>query len=307
VTPAPVRLGLVGAGRWGRNIIRTIGESRAAVLSRVASANPETRRLVPADCVVDTDWRRVVGDRSLDGVVLAVPPRLQPVIAMAALDAGRAVMAEKPLALSVAEAEAIERRAEEVRRPVLVDHVYLFHPAWVELIRRSKASGSLRHVRSAGGNDGPLREDLPVLWDWAPHDIAMCLDLIGAAPDRVAARRVRRTWSTHGVGEVYALDLEFGGVRAEIEVGNAMPSRVRRFEAAFEAATLVFDDAAPDRLTENGAPVRLDPRPPLTCAVEAFADCVRSGAAAHPSLALGVEVVRTIARCEAALPPAAAT
>ena len=295
---SPVRLGLIGAGRWGRNIIRTIGEGRRAVLARVASSNPETSRLVPPDCAVDREWRGLVDDPTLDGVVLAVPPRLQPTMACAAIEAGRPAMVEKPLALTVAEAETIERRARDARVPVLVDHVYLFHPAWVELVRRSRVAARLRRIRAIGGSLGPFRDDFPVLWDWAPHDLAMCIDLIGAPPDRAAARRVRVARTAQGAGEIYALDLGFGGVRAEIEIGNVMPSRARSFEATFDGTTLFFDDTADDPLTQDGAPIPIVARPPLACAIDAFIDCIRSRAASHPSLALGVEVVRTIARCE---------
>lgn len=305
MSPAPVRLGLIGAGRWGRNIIRTTGESRGAALARVASRNPETRRLVPPNCAVDADWRRVVDDPTLEGVILAVPPRVQPSIVGSAIAAGRPVMVEKPLALSVAEAEDIERRAQAARVAVLVDHVYLFHPAWAALVGLSRQAGRLRRIRAIGGGLGPFRNDCPVLWDWAPHDVAMCLDLIGTAPDRVAARRLRTARTEHGTGEILALDLGFGDATAEIEIGNVMATRVRRFEAVYDETTLVFDDAASEPLIQNGAPVRIAVRPPLACAIDAFVDGIRSRATNHPSLALGVEVVKAIARCDAALPPAA--
>jgi predicted dehydrogenase len=301
VSGRPVRLGLVGAGRWGRNIIRTIREGEGAVLARVASANPETAGLAGPDCVISADWRAVVQDPTLDGVVLAAPPRAQPGIAQAVIAAGRPVMVEKPLALSLAEAEGLAEMSAAAGVPVLVDHVYLFHPAWRELVRRARSAGPLHRIRATGGNTGPFRDDFPVLWDWAPHDLSLCLDLAGAPPTRAAARLVRRERTPRGVGEIYVLDLDFSGAVAAIEIGNVMPARVRRFAAEFAETTLVFDDTAAHPLTQAGAPIAVAARPPLACAIDAFVESISSGVRSHPSLALGVEVVRTISRCEVSL------
>ncbi len=99
MTPSrTVRLGLVGAGAWGRNYIRTIAGLTGVVLARAASRNPDTQSLVPPDCVVTPDWRELVGATDLDGLILAVPPKVQAAIAEAAVRARLPLLLEKPIA-----------------------------------------------------------------------------------------------------------------------------------------------------------------------------------------------------------------
>ena len=70
---APLRFGLIGAGRWGRNIIRTLAEMRDVVLARLASGNPGSAALVPTCCPVERDWRKVAAAEDIDGLIIAAP------------------------------------------------------------------------------------------------------------------------------------------------------------------------------------------------------------------------------------------
>ncbi len=301
MTSGAPRLGLVGVGRWGRNIVRTIAESRRAKLGGVASTNPRTADIVPRDCRVVADWHDLIGDPDLDGVIVATPPAFHPQIVMSALEAGLPVLVEKPLALSVEDARRIRARAGELAGSVMVDHTHLFHPAWTELKRRRARLGPIRAMRSVGGNRGPFRTDTTVLWDWGPHDISMCLDLMEQAPETVSARRVRAERTQEGHGELLRLDLGFATARAEIEIGNLMPSRTRRFEAEFADTTAVIDDTAEHKLRFDGHTVPIAGTPPLTAVIEAFADAIAADSFDARDLDLAVRVVETLERCDTAL------
>ena len=135
---AAVRLGLVGAGRWGRSFLLTVPTVAGARLSRIASGNPETRGLVPRGCVVVPDWREVACARDLDGVIIATPPRLHAEMARAALAAGLAVLVEKPLTMDSGEARGLLGLASELGGLVLVDHTHLFHPGYGVLKERAR-------------------------------------------------------------------------------------------------------------------------------------------------------------------------
>ncbi len=282
-----VRLGLIGAGRWGRIFIRTIGAAPGVELAAVASSNPETRALLPPGTALVSDWRTLLAAGGLDGVIVATPPASHAEITIAALAAGLPVLVEKPLTMDPAEAEAIRAAAERARLTVMVDHVHLFSPAWRQLKRLAAGLGPVLAIEGQAGNPGPRSSDTPILWDWGPHDAAMCLDLLGGAPDSATAA---------SAADTVRLRLSFGAVTAEITLGT-LPTKTRRFAVTCQGGRLAYDDQAAARLTLDGRPVPLDADPPLTVAVGEFAAAVAGKRFDTASLDLGVAVVRLLADC----------
>lgn len=298
---AAPRLGLVGVGRWGRNIVRTVSDSPRAELAGVASRNPRTADIVPPTCRIFADWHELIADLDLDGIIVATPPALHTRIVLSAIEAGLPVFVEKPLTLSGEEARGIRAHAEKFGKTVIVDHTQLFHPAWIELKRRLPQLGPVRTIRSAGGNQGPFRTDTTVLWDWGPHDISMCIDLTGGVPETVSAHRVRTEQTPVGRGEWLRLSLGYATTQAEIEIGNIMSTRTRRFEVEFTKATAVIDDTNEHKLRCDGREIQIDGTAPLTIAIEAFIDAIVTDSFDAHSLDLAVRVVDTLERCDAAL------
>ena len=287
-TTGTTALGLIGPGRWGQNYIRTIEESPRARLAATA------RR----------DWRDLLANPDVQGVIVSTPPSTHGEITIAAIEAGLPVLVEKPLTLSLAEARDVLAHAERRGARVLVDHIQLFQPAWAALKRRAGGLDKLASIRASAGNLGPFRKDAAVLWDWGPHDVALCLDLIGAMPVDATARRVRSERRAEGPGEQVAVTLRFeGGVTAEIELSNIASAKHRSFEAVFEGGTLTMDTLAAAKL-EFRAPsggakqVPVDPDLPLTIAVEEFVDMIARPDEDLDSLRLAVDVVDVLERCQ---------
>ena len=306
------RLGLIGAGRWGRRYIQTIANLQGIHLRRVSSGNPVSRCLVPAGCDVIPDWRAVIAAGDIDGVIVATPPSVHFAMARAAIEAGMPVLVEKPLTLSLDEAQALSNLARRHACLVVVGHTHLYSPAYRALKERAAAFGPVRRIVSVGGNWGPFRRDMTPMWDYAPHDLAMCLDLLGAGPSRVAARVLQREYTAEGYGEVVAIDLAFpSGVQAVIEVGNIMTEKHRRFEVRFDQFVLVYDDLAlakltvgelgPDGALENVSPIHIAATPPIVNQVRSFSDSIAAAQTSDSSLELGVAIVEVLARCEGCL------
>jgi predicted dehydrogenase len=263
-----LRLGLVGAGPWGRNYIRTIEGMSEVRLARVAGR---------------ADWRDLVRASDIDGVIVAVPPAAQPEIALAAIEAGRPLLLEKPLALSVDAAQRLGAAAAARGVFVMVDHIHLFHPAYEGLKRAAAERGPVLGVEATAGGPGQ-RAGVPVLWDWGPHDVAMCIDLMGAIPQGVDATRLAASPERLQLGLRFA-----GGVAAGIELD--MREKHRRFAVRLAEQTLFYDAAPP------ADPAEL----PLARAVRTFAAAISAGSSSRASIELGVAVVSTLARCEAQL------
>ncbi len=304
---ASVALGLVGAGAWGRRYIATIAECPGIRLVAVASSNPETLRRVGPECRVVGDWREVVSMDDVQGIVIATPPATHVEIAEAALTAGKAVLVEKPLALEVEAAERLFRLAQDRSPGVMVGFVHLFNPGWLALKARLAQIGSLHHFRGVGGRMGPFRADTPPLWDWAPHDLAMALDLAGETPVEIAGRRVAAGRTAQGYGEVIDLRLRFAtGMQADLTVGNLMKRRTRCVVVTGDNGRLVFDDLGPRAvvLVRKGCGeerISFEGPTPLASQIAAFAALVRGGNPGN-TLLLGLETTRIIAAVAQALP-----
>ncbi len=308
-----LRLGLIGAGRWGRNIIRTIAGLEGVRLAALASRNPESVRLVTADCAVSGDWHAMLDQGAIDAVIVATPPALHAEMVRAAVARDLPVLAEKPLTLDLREAQALRDFVAERAGTVMVDHTHLFHPAYRALKRALPGLGPIRAIESLAGNEGPFRSDVPVLWDWGAHDVAFCLDLLGALPREVGASIVARRETPEGVGQVVEIRASFpGAVSAVARFGNIL-AKARRLSVYVEGGVLVYDDVAQDKLMlhppaqpheaprEPGAPLPYEAGMPLSCAVSEFARAARAADTSLGSLDLGVDVVRVLERCEAAL------
>ena len=309
-----LRLGLIGAGRWGRNYTKTINAMGGVRLARLASGNPASRTLVGDDCQISEDWQTLMAAGDLDGIIIATPPALHGDMATGAITAGIPVLIEKPLTLDVAEAEALLALARKQKAAIaLVDHIHLYHPAYVELKRQGLGMGHLQGLRSAAGNWGPFRKDASVLWDWACHDVALCLDLVGADPDSVLARRTEVRDTDEGLGETLAIKLNFpDGIVADIDVSNLMDGKKRFLAAHYDHETLIYDDHSETPLVREPRPTgACDPAHataidvpsgrPLDRVLQAFVHAIRLGEQDLGGLGLGVRVVRTLAACDAAL------
>ncbi|MBI3553561.1 MAG: Gfo/Idh/MocA family oxidoreductase [Elusimicrobia bacterium] len=301
-----MKLGLIGAGPWGRNYIKTIAALPELALSAVASRNPETRALVGPGCAVTSDWRELAQDKGLDGVIIAAPPALHAEMASACLERGLPVLVEKPLAMEPASANELLALARRKKGFALVDHIYLFHPAYAELRNRARRLGPPALISAAVGNKGPFRPDARTLWDYGPHDVALCLDFLGEKPKAVEAK-----FRPQKQGELIDMRLDFSqGLQARLCVGNGMQKRESMFCVRWRDVALTLDDQGPRALVlskldqygkpkDEGEEIAVEKALPLTKAVEAFASAIKAKSKDLSSLELGAAVVDILARCEA--------
>lgn len=181
---------VVGAGRWGRNHIRTLGElgALAAVVEPDASARAEIAEAHPGiQTFADLDGALAA---DLDGFVVASPAETHAHLARRIIEAGKPVLVEKPLALDVASALGLATLAAERGVPLMVGHLMLFHPAirrLGELVRSGKI-GKLQYLYSNRLNLGTVRTEENILWSFAPHDVSIFQYLIGKEPVEVTSR-----------------------------------------------------------------------------------------------------------------------
>lgn len=311
---APLRLGLIGAGRWGRVLIATIRRLPGSDLAWLASGAPDAAALVRPGATVTTDWRTFV-EAGLDGLVIATPPDRHATPLLAAIEAGVPVLVEKPMVTTAAEADAVEAALARARDAVvLVDHTALFHPGY-EVLREHLRAGAPRRVVSVGGQWGRRGGDIGALWDYGPHDVALCLDLVGLDARLVLAERVHAEAIDGAPCEVLRLTLEGrDGGTAEATFGNAMEPK-RRWVGVDDGTVAYVLDALADRpLTRaptssklapglTGTPIDVPATLPLDLAFARFARAIRGDRDAWPAAdaRLGLAVTRVLLQAETAL------
>jgi UDP-2-acetamido-3-amino-2,3-dideoxy-glucuronate N-acetyltransferase len=188
----------------------------------------------------------VFGDPGIAAVAIATPAPTHARLALAAMAAGKDVFVEKPLALSVADGEAMVAAARERGRILMVDHLLNRHPAYAELRKMAQAGafGRVLRVWSRRHNFGRLRKDENVSWSFAPHDVAMILGIVGEAPTSVVATGA--SYLTEGVEDIVEASLGFpGGVTAHLSVSWLSPGKERRLAVIGTERMAVFDDGEP--------------------------------------------------------------
>ena len=307
----PIRLGLIGAGRWGRIYIKTISRLEGFELTRLASSNPQSPSLVDKDCAVTPNWLDVAGADDLDGVVIATPPDLHADMARAAIEAGNPVLIEKPLTLDVDEAHNLLNVATRYDAIVHVDHIHLYHPAYRAMKSIGPGIGPIHAIRSEAGDWGPFRSDTPMLWDRGSHEVSLCLDLLGEKPEEVSAQIKESRETPDGPGEVISLHLTFpGNISADIDIGNLLETKRRFFAVHHARETLIYDDIGPDALVREPRPdeakcisdkAEAVPVPdilPLDQVLLDFAAANKKGEGDLSGLRLGVDVIDVLDMCQ---------
>src|SRR5258708_8065480 len=303
-----IRLGLIGAGRWGSNHIRTIPAAPDSILTRISTKRSDVSALVGPECRVDRRWQSLIEAGDVDGVIIATPPRLHFRMAHYAMSHDIPVLVEKPLTMNVRQARILDALAMERGVPLLVDHIYLYHAAYRVLRGELRGKGPFR-IESSAGNDGPYRPDTSVLWDYGPHDLAMWMDLVGETPTHVSARRLDRRAVGVSVAETLQLHLEFStGDRADVNLSNQLRNRTRLLSVSTDSERLVFDDTAETKLEREplGPSGRREPmpyvaEPPLTVAVREFGEAIMWRRSNLKGTNFATEVVAVLARCAGAL------
>ena len=242
------RIGLVGLGYWGPNYARVVTELPGSELVVVCDVSPEALAFVQGRSVrATTDAADVFSAEDVDAVIVATPTTSHHQLALGALEAGKHVLCEKPLASTVAECDELIAAAERSGRVLFVGHTFLFNPA-VRRMRQLIESGSvgrLLYAYAVRTGLGPIRQDVNAFWDLAPHDLSILLFLFGEEPVVVSA--TGQAFLRDDVEDVVFAQLRFeSGSVAGLHVSWLDPYKVRRVTAVGDRSMVVFDDVAVD-------------------------------------------------------------
>lgn len=242
-----LKIGVVGAGAWGRNHVRTVAGLADAELAAVCDIDPKTRERMARQypgALITGDVAALL--QAVDAVIVASPAATHATVALQAVDAGKPVLVEKPFALNVRDAEEVARRGAARGVPVLAGHLLVYHPA-VERLRAMVQAGELGRVFYLYGlrvNLGQVRKDENALWSFGPHDVSVALYLLGEQPVRVAAHG--KSYLQPAIEDVVFLTMEFAsGVLAHVQLSWLDPHKERKLTVVGAKKMVVFDDMEP--------------------------------------------------------------
>ncbi|MBU0718125.1 MAG: Gfo/Idh/MocA family oxidoreductase, partial [Planctomycetes bacterium] len=316
-------LGVIGCGHWGPNHVRVFNELNRSTVLACADLNEDRlqriRRRFP-NVSTTTDYHRLLGNESIDAVVVATPTNTHATIVREALQAGKHVLVEKPLCMRSTEASELANLGTVSGRVLMVGHVFLFNAGIIKL-RDAIVAGELGRVQyldAVRTNLGPVRGDVNALYDLGTHDITIFNYLMGTAPVEVSA--VGRCIAQENIEDVCFATLKYpDGSLGHIHVSWMNPRKVRTLTVVGERKMAHWDDVDPTdtlRLYDKGlaeppsynsfgefhcvlrnADVYLPAirrTEPLVAQAEAFLDWVLDGTPAGPDVMDGWLVVKTL-------------
>jgi predicted dehydrogenase len=328
MTPGPVRVGAVGCGYWGPNVIRNLDAVPGFELCCVCDADPERLRPIAARYPAARSTSRVeeiLDDPAIEAVYLATPVSTHYALVKRALEQGKHVLVEKPLATRVDEAEELAEMADARDLTLMVGHTFVFSPPVRKVKQLIDAGliGPIYYVETTRVNLGLFQKDVSVLWDLGPHDLSILMYWLGEVPLQVSARG--RSYLGEALEDVAFLTLEFpSGILAQLQISWLAPSKLRRTSIVGRQRMIVYDDLEPvekvkifdrgvDRqpasfgefqLTYRSGDIlspRLDTTEPLYMECAHFLECIETGLVPDTSPRSGVDVVRVIQAAERSL------
>lgn len=296
-----VGIAIVGLGFWGKKLVRALRRFDDVEIlgAYTLDYKPQERQAFPVHVPPQHSLRSLVGHPRVDAVAVATPASTHFAVAKMALEEGKHVFIEKPMALSLGDTHQLVRLAKEQQRILLVDHTYVYSAA-VQSLQQYINAGALGDIcafESIRMNPGRFRRDCNVLWDLAVHDVAILHTLFGQ-PSYVQAQGLSHL--DRGVVDTATLAIRYAtGLMGRVHVSWLSAVKVRLFSIIGTKATALFDDSQKEKLIlfefrpsfrlkksalpgpfdiKNTVSPVLSREEPLRRAWRDFLDCIRTGA-----------------------------
>ncbi|MBI3403605.1 MAG: Gfo/Idh/MocA family oxidoreductase [Acidobacteria bacterium] len=323
-----MKIALIGFGYWGPNYARVLhdlpGVELTAACDRRADRLAQIRERYPAvDAVASV--AEVLDRPDIEAVVVATPASTQCDIVRVALESGRHVLVEKPMALDAADCDALADLADSMKCVLMVGYTFLYNAG----VRKMKewmapaAFGQAYYLHATRTNLGPIRQDVSAVWDLAPHDVAIFSYLLGEQPlwaSAIGTRVLKNdrediAFATLGykndvVGNIHVSWADPNKVREVVAVGSLRRvvfddlndvERVRVFERGVSAAEAVADTFGEFKLLVRDGDIispKVEPSEPLKTQCLAFVDAIATGKTPLASGRFGGGVIRALAAIE---------
>ena len=241
-----ITVGLIGYGYWGPNLLRNYVELGTVTAKWVCDTDEDRLKKAVTRYPflrTTTDFEDIIGDPEIDAVLIATPISSHHELTMRALNAGKHVFVEKPLATSVAECDEMCKAADKRNLVLMVGHTFVYSPPvrTVKRILEAGELGDIYFVTCSRVNLGLHQRDVSVVWDLAPHDLSILEYWLGEPPHSVQA--MGRSCINNGIPDVAFLNVRYAsGIIAELQVSWLSPVKLRRTILVGSKKMLMYDD-----------------------------------------------------------------
>tara|TARA_R100000008_G_scaffold86715_1_gene81082 strand:+ start:1288 stop:2268 length:981 start_codon:yes stop_codon:yes gene_type:complete len=243
-----MKLGLIGYGYWGPNIVRNMQKIKGLQLAFVVDKNPEALDKIPmVTSMFDNIDTALSRHDDVDGVIIATPISTHFPLAKKVLEAGKSVLIQKPMAMSVEECDELTDMAKSKGLTIMIAHTFLFTGAVRKLkdLADSNHLGNLKHFDSCRVNLGLFQRDSNVVWDLAPHDFSILSYIIGDEKPLFLSA-VGSTHTPKGNADVANISIQYeNGFSAHIHISWFSPIKVRQILLNGDERMAVYDDNKP--------------------------------------------------------------
>jgi len=244
-----MKIGIIGFGYWGTNLIRNFANINGAELVKVADSRQERKQFLEKLCPTAefcNDSRQITDDKNIDAVVIATPVFTHYELAQRSLINGKHVMVEKPMSSDLKQAEELIEISEKNGKVLMVDHTYLYTGAVQKMknLIDQKQIGNIKYFDSTIINLGLFQPDVNVLWDLATHDISILNYLVKEKPSFVQASGVSHT--ENGIENIAYLTVKYdSGFIAHFNCSWSSPVKIRMMLIGGDKKMIVFNDLEP--------------------------------------------------------------
>ncbi len=259
-----LNVGLVGFGYWGPNYARLLINNDKTSLVKICDTNKKVLDEVTQKLGINTtdNLNDLLKDPQVEAIIISTPTSTHYNLVKKSLQAKKHVLVEKPLTTTVAQSDQLIKLAQKQKLQLMVGHTFIYNNYFETLnnLVKTEQLGDMRFITSNRTNLGPIRQDVNVLWDLAPHDISMILELVGKLPVEVFATGA--DYIKDGNIDVAFVDLKFpGNVLANISLSWLSPIKIRQMTIVGSKKMAVFDDTKlEDKLILYNKGVTIPPR-----------------------------------------------
>jgi predicted dehydrogenase len=306
-------IAVMGAGAWGRNIVRTLADlGHLAAVCDPAKACLEAARKLVGEKAQRVRWTscadEILADPEIAGVMVATPAETHYAMGKKVLAAGKDLFVEKPLTVDLKEAEKLVEAAEAAAKILMVGHLLEYHPAILKLheLIRSGELGEIRYVMSHRLNLGKIRTRENALWSFAPHDISVILRIAGKMPFEVIS--TGGAYVSPNIPDITLMQMLFDtGVRAHIYVSWLHPFKEQKLVVVGSKKMASFCDITkelilydqrvewrkgqPVPIKGDGQKVEFGKAEPLAEECRHFVECIRTRATPRTDGRKGLEIL----------------
>lgn len=281
-------IALIGVGYWGKNLVRVFNQ--LGVLKIICDLDKRVlkeRKKEYPNLKITTNFSEILKDKDIQAVVIATPAVTHYKLTKKALEKGKDVFVEKPLALKIKQGEELVKLAEKEKKIIMVGHILLYHPAIIKLKKLVKKGelGKIRYICSNRLNFGRLRSEENVLWSFASHDISVIIDILGM-PKKV--RTVGKCYLQKNIQDISLVGLEFKkNQAAHILVSWLNPFKEQKLSVIGEKKMAVFDGVKNElkiynykvknlqAVKDKGRLIRFASKEPLVKEARYFLECIK--------------------------------